>query len=97
MSQSVSRQLAAARRIADPIERARTLQTQVMPALADLENAVLNERAVACADANDAGMGYRRIALELGVSTPRAQQLVAEGRRVRRGENRWQPKPTPTT
>ena len=88
---TVERCLADSTKIADPLERAGRLHSVVLPAVDRLRDRVVDARAAAVAEANDAGVGYRRIAAELGVSTSRAQQLVAEGRRVRAGQRRYTP------
>lgn len=79
---SVEKRLADAAKITDPMSRALRLHTTVAPAARTLLDRCYDERARAVLEANQAGAGYRTIAKALDISPPRAQQLVAEGRRL---------------
>jgi hypothetical protein len=71
----------------DPLERARVLNEDVLPAVVELRQAVIKQRALsvkeACDFGNDGvGLTYSQVASELGVSKPLIQQMVALAREI---------------
>jgi hypothetical protein len=79
--------LTEARDTADPMERARLLNEQVLPAVAAFRRTAIAERALsvkeACDFGNDgSGFTYSQIAREMGVSKPLVQQMVALARSI---------------
>ena len=71
----------------DPLERARLLNDQVLPAIADLKKSVITQRALSVKEACDFGnqgdgLTYSQVANELGVSKPLIQQMVALARQI---------------
>ena len=76
-----------ARETPDPLERARLLNEEVLPALALFRQCVIAERALSVKEACDFGNGgdgltYSQIAREMQVSKPLVQQMVALARRI---------------
>ena len=71
----------------DPLERARFLNEEVLPAIAELKQSVIRERALSVKEACDfgnegEGLTYSQVASELGVSKPLIQQMVALAREI---------------
>ena len=71
----------------DPLERARVLNEQVLPAIAELKQLVIKQRALYVKEACDfgnsgEGLTYSQVAGELGVSKPLIQQMVALAREI---------------
>ena len=71
----------------DPLERARILNEKVLPAMAEVRQGVIKQRALSVKEACDFGDGgggltYSQVASELGVSKPLIQQMVALAREI---------------
>ena len=71
----------------DPLERARILNEKVLPAMAQVRQGVIKQRALSVKEACDFGDGgggltYSQVASELGVSKPLIQQMVALAREI---------------
>ena len=71
----------------DPLERARILNEKVLPAMAEVRQGVIKDRALSGKEACDFGDGgggltYSQVAGELGVSKPLIQQMVALAREI---------------
>jgi len=71
----------------DPLERARILNDMVLPAVVELRQSVIKQRALSVKEACDFGAGgegltYSQVASELGVSKPLIQQMVALAREI---------------
>ena len=71
----------------DPLERARILNEKVLPAMAEVRQGVIKDRALSVTEACDFGDGgggltYSQVAGELGVSKPLIQQMVALAREI---------------
>jgi hypothetical protein len=82
---TVEDKLQRAARMDDPHEKALYLQQVVMPEVDALRKRVLDGRALAVLEANDAGHGYSRLAADLGVSKGLVQNLLRSGRELRDG------------
>ena len=71
----------------DPLERAKFLNREVLPAIAELKQSVIMQRALSVKEACDfgnegEGLTYSQVANELGVSKPLIQQIVALARQI---------------
>ena len=71
----------------DPLERARILNEDVLPAVTELRQTIIKQRALSVKEACDFGAGgdvltYSQVASELGVSKPLIQQMVALAREI---------------
>ena len=72
----------------DPLERARILNEEVLPAVGELRQQIIKQRALSVKEACDFGGGslegltYSKIASELGVSKPLIQPMVALAREL---------------
>lgn len=79
--------LSEAEEMEDPLERARILNEKVLPAMAEVRQGVIKQRALSVKEACDFGDGgggltYSQVASELGVSKPLIQQMVALAREI---------------
>jgi hypothetical protein len=79
--------MSQARDTTDPLERARLLNEEVLPALTSFRQVVIAERALSVKEACDFGNGgdgltYSQIARDMGVSKPLVQQMVALARKI---------------
>jgi len=79
--------LSEAAEMEDPLERARILNQKVLPAMAEVRQGVIKQRALSVKEACDFGDGgegltYSQVASELGVSKPLIQQMVALAREI---------------
>ena len=84
---SVERLLQVALESEDPLERARILNNEVLPAVADLRQSIIKERALSVKEACDFGNGgdgftYSEVANAMTVSKPLVQQMVALAREI---------------
>ena len=84
---SVERLLHDALESADPLERAHILNNEVLPAVAELRQSIIKERALSVKEACDFGNGgdgftYSEIATAMTVSKPLVQQMVALAREI---------------
>ena len=84
---SVERLLQDALESEDPLERARILNNEVLPAVAELRQAIIKERALSVKEACDFGNGgdgvtYSEVATAMTVSKPLVQQMVALAREI---------------
>lgn len=71
----------------DPLERARLLNEEVLPAVTALRQSIITQRALSVKEACDFGNGgdgftYSQVANTLGVSKPLVQQMVALAREI---------------
>ena len=71
----------------DPLERARILNEDVLPAVTEFRQTIIKQRALSVKEACDFGAGgdgltYSQVANELGVSKPLIQQMVALAREI---------------
>lgn len=79
----------SAMKVEDPLERARLLNEEVLPAVGELRQQIIKQRALSVKEACDFGGGndsegltYSKVASELGVSKPLIQQMVALAREI---------------
>jgi len=84
---SVERLLQVALESEDPLERARILNNEVLPAVAELRQSIIKERALSVKEACDFGNGgdgftYSEVANAMTVSKPLVQQMVALAREI---------------
>ena len=84
---SVERLLHDALESDDPLERARILNNEVLPAVAELRQSIIKERALSVKEACDFGNGgdgftYSEVANAMTVSKPLVQQMVALAREI---------------
>jgi len=84
---SVERLLQDALESEDPLERARILNNEVLPAVAELRQSIIKERALSVKEACDFGNGgdgftYSEVAIAMTVSKPLVQQMVALAREI---------------
>ena len=84
---SVERLLQDALESEDPLERARILNNEVLPAVAELRQSIIKERALSVKEACDFGNGgdgftYSEVANAMTVSKPLVQQMVALAREI---------------
>lgn len=77
---TVEQMLLDATQIEDPVDRARVLHRDVLPAADSLRRQVIRSRARSVAKAKR-GHSYSALANELGCSKPLIQQLAAAGAR----------------
>ena len=75
-------------KISDPVERARVLHFELLPAVAEIRRGIIEQRALAIKESCEfggpdaEGLSYSEMAGELTVSKPLIQQMVALARKI---------------
>ena len=75
-------------KITDPVERARVLHFELLPAVSEIRRSIIEMRALAIKESCEfggpdaEGLSYSEMAGELSVSKPLIQQMVALGRKI---------------